>query len=335
MCAAMMYELTAHGKDAEKWQAFADRLDRGSVMLTPAYARVQEIAEGTDAVCLVYEDADAFVMLPGLISDVSFAHWKIYCDMHSFFGGGGPAAKGSWVVADRVFDGWRVDRGVICEYAQLRLGEPTFGPPMLLQESKRAVVVDIHVTNSELVASFSRNRRRQIKDQYVYRVVADDIALRRFHLLYCESMARVGASSRWMYPEQAWRAYRDNLGDGQHMALFSNGYAMLLIVFGYGDAYAHFLGVRDNALDQVSALYYASMLWARDAGCRRYYLGGGLTGAPDDKLLQYKLGFSKTTVPVYTYKRIYDSVVYARACERLKDKSPTFFPAYRAEESHG
>ncbi len=108
--------------------------------------------------------------------------------------------------------------------------------------------------------------------------------------------------------------------------------SMLLVIYGYGRAYAHFMA-GDKYHD---LLYYAAMEEMRAIGCSVFHLGGGLTSSPDDKLLAAKLSYSKNVAPVYVYKRVFNSEAYLEACIAAKVDmalEQPFFPAYRAKEA--
>ena len=78
------------------------------------------------------------------------------------------------------------------------------------------------------------------------------------------------------------------------------------------------------------------MAWAKERGNRLMHLGGGVAGA-QDKLFDFKTGFSKLRSPFYTWRLVSDPEVYARLCQKWelatgKTANPPdlFFPAYRA-----
>jgi hypothetical protein len=303
--------LTAHGADAATWQAVVDRQLHRDVMLTPAYARVQEVVEQGQAICLTYGD----VMLPGMLLRNACGQ-----EMKSFFGGGGPTEFSD--DAEQAFTGW-LKAHVVCEYAQCRY--PCAKPPHA-QHCKDAVVIDLLAIKPE------RNRRRELKNEEAVRVrrMPPIVVLRDFHKLYTQSMVRLHADQSWRWEEATWQVWRNEMRDDR-MAIFAADVpggpveSMLLVIFGDGRAYAMFIGGERYH----STLYLRAMEWCRDvADCHEFYLGGGRTDKSDDSLLMFKKSFGGLVVPVYRYRRIYDQAAYAKLAEHCP---PTdFFPPWRA-----
>lgn len=328
------------GRDAALWQSLVDRLphERRDVLLTPAYARVQAATGDGKPLCMVWEWGETFVMQPALLRGEEGCR-----DLTSFYGGGGPIAN-TVVLGPKAIDimsrasaQWRENAHVVCEYTQI-VGRHLLGS----QHVKNAVVVSLN--HDQLLSWFSRNRRREIEAAAGNGITAaavtpDGNSISRFHALYRESMQRIGADERWWYSEDVFWSYVQHLWP-EHMSLIAAGpgpgnndpESMLLLVHGYGKCYAHFLGGhKHNAL-----LYYEAMRHARTIGCETCFLGGGTTDKTDDPLLQYKLGFSKQTVPVYVHKQIFDTTAYREACHKAgidMAVEQTWFPAYRAREA--
>ncbi len=272
--------LQATGADAALWQSWVDRLpyESRSVLLTPAYARVQGMIGRGEPICLQHDSGD---LLPSLFD----GEW-----LTSLYGG-----VNTWRDLDME---WRRKLGVTSEYRQ------TVGWAGSGEKVKDAVIVDLNY-RAELLDGFSRNRRREIeadaKDIAAFTVAPDKRQLDHFHSLYRGNMQRLNADKEWWLPERIWGAYARELWP-EHMSLLTCGEAMLLVLHGYGKAYAHYIaGEKHHAL-----LYYEAMRHCSDVGCETFFLGGGTTTSPDDPLLAYKLGFSKRTVPVYVYKATYD-----------------------------
>ena len=107
-----------------------------------------------------------------------------------------------------------------------------------------------------------------------------------------------------------------------------------------GIVQAHLGGTRSEFLSQspFHLLLYSAAGWARSRGNRYLHLGGGVGGS-NDRLLQFKLGFSQLRFPFSTLRLITDEGKYreltarrARAAEVPVEEFSRgdFFPAYRA-----
>lgn len=164
--------------------------------------------------------------------------------------------------------------------------------------------------DEKLLKSFSRNRQRGVKDASAHVMVEPSHDTELFDRLYQVSMRRLQAAQSWVYPHRVWGTYLFELMDEYCTLLIARSNtlateAMLLMIHGYGKAYAHFIA--GDGLSGGSGigdlLYFEGMKYCRDIGCKTYFLGGGTTADADDPLLAYKSGFSKARIPVYYYKR--------------------------------
>ncbi len=311
--------LSCAGRDAARWQSYFDQLgDYRDVMFTPAYARVQESIGQGPCFAAVYQWQDFFILQPFMLKGQ---------EMVSFYGGGGPisnlmdgASPRLWLWFEREFVQWRKEHKINGEYVRLH---PLFekGQRRMLRESglrvehlREAVLVSIDHDDDTLLKSFSRNRQRGVKD-------VPQCGVEPFHDtevfsgLYWKSSQRLQTQPSWRYPDLTWGTYQWELSD-EFATYFvtrdehASPIGALLVLHGYGKAYAHFLGGEGN-----DRLYYESMKYCRDIGCKTYFLGGGTTSAPDDSLLMYKSGFSQMRVPVYFYRREFKEPLDADSSE--------------------
>lgn len=307
--------LSCTGRDAARWQSLFDQLplEYRDVFFTPAYARVQQSLGHGQCYAAVYIWQDFFILQPFM---------QRGCELTSFYGGGGPvsnlAGKADyrlWLWFEQEFAPWRHDNRIVSEYVRLH---PLFEQIQrrMLREStlkvellREAVSVKIDCDNQALLKSFSRNRQRGIKDAiYAGATVKESTEDDNFAQLYSSSMQRLNAKDSWKYPNNVWDQYWRELGAGYLSFLTAkvrDQVAMLMVLHGYGKAYAHFLAGDNVGLNDL--LYYESMKYCRDVGCKTYFLGGGTTSDAGDTLLAYKSGFSSTRVPVYFYRREFSS----------------------------
>ncbi len=349
-----MFEvLTAYGREAARWQHYFDLLPYAvrDVHYSPAYARVQDsaadLSEGVRCAVYHWEEFDHFVMQPFMLRNYP-------TDMTCLYGYGGPVSNmvtsfsngGSrlWLWFEKAFEEWRKEHGVICEFCSLHplLFEHQ---SWLLRESKITLhlvknVVIADLKQADLFKSFSRNRRRSIEAQAAGVTVEiaefDDMDVRTFSCLYDQSMNDKNAAERWRFSQRTWAKYRDemHLRNAMLYRAWSRDVdeSMLLVIYGYGRAYAHFMaGDKHHDL-----LYYTAMQDMQKIGSSVFHLGGGLTSSPDDKLLAAKMSYSKNVAPVYVYKRVFDPEAYLEACTKAAILVPAiedYFPAYRAKEA--
>ena len=107
-----------------------------------------------------------------------------------------------------------------------------------------------------------------------------------------------------------------------------------------GIVQAHLGGTRSDFLNRspFHLLLYSAAGWAKSRGNRYLHLGGGVGGS-NDRLLQFKRGFSELLFPFSTLRLITDAGKYRELTTRrahaadvsVEDASSgQFFPAYRA-----
>ena len=311
--------LSCTGKDAARWQSLIDRLpyENRDIMLTPAYARVQQALDQGECFAAIYEWEGHFILQPFVRRGQGLG---------SFYGGGGPVYNHlGWVVApgpqlwlwfEQAFAEWRKQNKISKEYVRLH---PTMSghqksllreAPIKLEPVREAVTVNIDLDDDALLHSFSRNRIRGVKDAIEAKVqVSPALSTAAFAEMYKKSLERLGATEDWFYPQKVWDAYWTELGDEHLTVLMASAgdghlWPQLMVLHGYGRAYAHFLASDPLAAPGITdKLYYESMKYCRDVGCKTYFLGGGTTSEPADSLLAYKSGYSRARVPVYCYRR--------------------------------
>lgn len=149
-----------------------------------------------------------------------------------------------------------------------------------------------------------------------------------FERAYAETMARTGASERYLYDsayfeailssEPAWLLLAGRDGEGPSAGTIAVT----------SDHYLHYYlgGTRDDALGDspMKNLFAAMVSLAGELGLS-LHLGGGVT--PGDSLDDFKRGFANASEPFVTHEVVCDPDAY----ERLSGAAPTdFFPAYRA-----
>lgn len=154
--------------------------------------------------------------------------------------------------------------------------------------------------------------------------------LRAFETAYAETMARTGASERYLYPSEYFES------------ILSAPTAWLLLagrdahppeagaIAATGDGYLHYYlgGTADAALDDspMKNLFAAMISLAGELGLA-LNLGGGVK--PGDSLDEFKRGFANAAAAFVTHEVVCDEGAYDEL-SRGGEPSEGFFPAYRA-----
>ena len=140
----------------------------------------------------------------------------------------------------------------------------------------------------------------------VDQVLPSSEAVKTFGLMYARAMDRLQAATHWRFGVP-WFATLMGAMNG-HTALLlarddaGNIVAGCILLYGYGTCYYHFAASVDKPPKGTNHKMVATAIeWARNAGCKRFHLGGGVK--PNDGLFIFKSGFSDLRLPVYRYKK--------------------------------
>ncbi len=218
-------------------------------------------------------------------------------------------------------------------------------PPGTFTDHGETVAIDLSPDEKTLWKQIREGHRATInkcqKLGYTARFVRLTDVLADFRDVYAQTMHRVQAKDTYYFG----REYFEELAriDGVHCCAIENGstiVAACLFFESGGIVQAHLGGTRTEFLPNSPfhmTLHHAS-LWAKQRGNRWLHLGGGV-GSTEDKLLQFKRGFSPVRLRFLTAEFVTDSAAYAQLVDlRARDLgvapesllSSAFFPAYRA-----
>jgi len=323
--------------DGYRWQSLCDRLQLSIIHFSPAYARAQMSHYGR-VLLAVFEDGDEFMMQPFEMRD----HDGLV-DLHSPYGYGGLIGDvhSMWKEMDVEFAKWRNDYSVICERHVLH-------PRMVRNQNNMAwiernvapaerikdTVVVRCVPENELNLRDTRRhciRKARERGMVARRANPQFAELSTFYRLYCETMDRQNASSRWRFPMKYFTEYFREMPDRAVLVdvAAKDGTVLSSAIVLLGGPHAQYQFAGNSGVDGASDLLILKAVEiARECGAEVLDLGGGATSEQDDSLLNYKRSFSHERWPVMVCKRVFDQTRYDAACagKPLTD----FFPAYRS-----
>jgi hypothetical protein len=182
--------------------------------------------------------------------------------------------------------------------------------------TKPVVVIEIDVSDAERVSRYSRghksslNRARRLGVQVVSADLKDKSELGVFKKLHSETMARSGASARWRFTDDFFNSAVERIGTANckifHAKVGEEVAASHFILLSGQTMYYFFGGSnRDfNEYRPSCILIDQIATWGQRNGFNQYVLGGGVTEAPDDPLLQFKAGFTDNLVDMKILGRI-------------------------------
>ena len=336
--------------ESQMWDSIIEALpvQRRDIHFTSAYGRVQERL-GCESLLAYYSQDDWFICQPFIKRPIPSNPTRF--DLCSPYGYGGPVSN-SVSFMDSVTDngfagalcGWCVGNRIVTEFCNLhplllqhQLTLLTFKPRLI---GKDIIVIDLHKFSEETVSRTVRRGVRKARTANARVILlSSNTAKVTFEALYEMSMDRLNASDRWRFPTKYFEAHYDELSALLFHASDGKGERMLMVIGGFGTAYAHFLGSNgrelSSGLDQF--LYSETARILRERGYDRFHLGGGTTRASTDKLLAFKSGFSPDRWRLASYTRVFDEPEYAELnARKLAEEvalghvvSSEFFPLYR------
>lgn len=208
------------------------------------------------------------------------------------------------------------------------------------------IAMDLTLDEGELWKGIREGHQGTIKKckklGFVPRMVSLSEHLERVMGIYWETMDRVHAKESYYFGREYFARLGEMSGQVHCGVVESEGRPAAACVFFEcgGIVQAHLGGTKSEFLRQspFHLLLYSAAEWARSRGNRYLHLGGGVGGS-NDRLLQFKRGFSRLRFPFSTLRLITDEGKYCELTTRraqaanvpVQDVScRDFFPAYRA-----
>lgn len=363
--------LTTSGADGDCWRGLVNRLDPAmrDLHFLPGYARIYEKCHGFEGRLACYGDGDSYVIQPFMVRTLNSLPFlaaqgaqEPFRDIASPYGYGGPLARAPSPAAamrlfekfDRHFTAYCRNRKFASEFCCLHpLLEnhelAVHSPTIEIRFEKPIVSIDLTQDEAELRRQLSRGHKSGINRARrggvrIVQVPPDASNLALLARLYFATMDRHDAAQKWYFPSAHFSDCVAELGQAQVALFFAEAGAEVaaacLILHDSNVAYFHYGGSdeRHLPLRPVNYLMHEITLWAKRAGKLCYHLGGGVTGAPEDGLLQFKSGFSPERKPLYVYGRVHDEAAYQTLCDYKREHESAvgarmtvrdYFPLYR------
>lgn len=122
--------------------------------------------------------------------------------------------------------------------------------------------------------------------------------------MYQATMKRNNAAPHWLFQTEWFTSFLRNLSQNSKLFMVTHKgvpEAGCILLYGWGTCYYHFAASFNNhpKLGLNHFMVVKAMEWAKDKGCVRFHLGGGVE--PNDGLFRFKAGFSDLRLPVYKF----------------------------------
>jgi hypothetical protein len=219
-------------------------------------------------------------------------------------------------------------------------------PPETFTVNGETISVDLTLSTQEIWARTRRGHQSTINKckrlGFTGTVVPLSTHIDRFMEVYQETMQRVSAKEFYYFDRHYFEELA-KLGDRVHLCLveLSGELASACIVYECDRiVQAHLGGTKTEFLSQspFSLLLDYVRYWAKERGNEYFHLGGGV-GSSQDRVYNFKTGFSRQKHTFLTLRRIIDAEKYnylVKYRSQTLNISPAeleesrFFPAYRA-----
>ncbi|MGH9891937.1 MAG: GNAT family N-acetyltransferase, partial [bacterium] len=219
-------------------------------------------------------------------------------------------------------------------------------PEGFLTAAGDTVAIDLTLDERELWKGirdghqWTINRSRKLG--FVPRMVPLCECIERVMEIYRETLDRVQAKDSYYFGREYFARLGEMRGQVHCGVVESEGQPAAACIFLECDGIvqAHLGGTRSEFLSRspFHLLLYSAAGWAKSRGNRYLHIGGGVGGS-NDRLLQFKRGFSRLRFPFSTLRLITDAGKYRELTRRraqaanVPAEDPAggdFFPAYRA-----
>jgi hypothetical protein len=344
-----------------RWPEALQFLSRYDFHHLPDYVALEASRRGGKACAFIYRDDQAGFFVPFIQSSVPLTlqpRRASQFDALSPYGYAGPLVsapgndeqRGVFVAtAIRQMVELLRARGICTIFIRFH---PLLLPPLASFQSSGTLVlhgetvwVDLHKSETEIWSDTRRDFRnplnRMEREGYTFEMDPAAAHFPEFFQLYHETMRRVRAAPEYYFPEQYFRMMQKALGGGFQLGhvrspagvIVSSG--VFTICAGIVQYHLSGNSLSGNGSEASKLLLHGVRRWAREQGCGKFHLGGGV-GAQKDNLFLFKSGLSSGRAPFYSWRLVVDETVCGALCrqwEKLNqeqvDDSGGFFPPYR------
>ena len=341
--------------DQSLWHQYLSRGQINDIYFLPEYARLWDAIDGGRSYLFAYSDSDSYYIYPfrrcclsQVPNLVDFDDWY---DIKSDYGYGGPLIYHGGKInqaefidsAVRKFDEYCTSNNIVCEFCRFH---PLFGNAQTVEKqyspifcNKTAWVnleLPIDKIRAQLRRSWKYGVNKAEKSGVVIRIGKSLSDIHTFCDIYISAMEMVQADSYYFFSPEFFIDTIEKLSG--NVVIFIADYlgepvAASMFLHRGDYCHYHFGGqIPQQSLAPHKLLMWKAIEWAKDRGYLKLHLGGGYGGSDNDSLMFFKTGFTKLRADFFISKRVHNTEIYHKACEKRHVQAGDlqgFFPAYR------
>jgi hypothetical protein len=260
-----------------------------------------------------------------------------YVDIVKPYGFSGFVGNGDCPAFSHYWKEFARQQGYVCGYLGVNpiFEQSAYFAPDEVYSYNTVFVLDLTLSDRELFANLSENRKRQLRnwDQIASSLVLDRSAGADFFVShYLDFVREKNAPSAYHFSEETL-SFLTNLPNVLIVGARKDEKLVAVSVFGYTPDAGDFLF---NVSVQEGRNYSAVLIWygvqhLKALDVPLLNLGGG--GHEDDSLADFKARFGSQKLPLRCAKQVYQREIYDQLCQRMNvdpNDMTGYFPAYRA-----
>lgn len=308
--------------------------DQRDIYFTPEYYELYEKNGNGQACCFVFQHSGEIALYPFLKNSInSLGIAKLdrgYFDIQGAYGYNGVVSScydSDFITAfHKCFDEFCSEQNIIAEFTRFHpiIRNDEFSKDYMIRiKDRQTVFIDITEDYDTITGNYKASNRKKIrkalKNKFQITYSNDEESFKAFYQLYTETMNNANADEFYFFDWEYFKNFKELLKDNFILINISDEkelYASFILTY-YG-RYAHScLSARNIELSKFGANNLAHDLAiqkAKELGCENFHMGGGTTSNPDDPLLYFKSGYSRTLTDFYIGKRVHDQKIYEKVC---------------------
>lgn len=336
--------------DKTAWQHYVSSSLSYDFYHTWDYHRLDKTGE---AILFIFELDDVFVGMPFIKREIPDT---VYYDLTSVYGYTGPICNvpfsdllpGYISRCKEAFDLFLKEIAVVSLFYRLNpfLDQFSFvGRLMSLHDNGEVVAIDLQQDMEHQRLQYRTSTRKEIalarQSGFYTRPGAGSADILAFLDLYLGNMNRVGASDAYSFDYEYCRRLLESKDfEATLFFVFDGALAVCsaIVVHSCEVAEGFLVGTHPDYYKKgvVKLMVEETSAIARSRGLKYYNLGGGL-GFKNDKLFEWKKGFSELTLPHKSVRLVLRPDIYKQLLRQRRipeDLAVDFFPLYRYVTSH-